>query len=770
MGHDYVEIAGIRWATMNIGATGITDAGQYFQWGDTTGYDKAVIGSKETNYKKPFDWMDYKFFNCLDDNLEESAITKYNSSDNKTRIDLSDDGARLNWRGNWRIPTKDELARLGEAVNVTVQDNYQNSGIRCYILTDKNDSSKVLVWPRSGFLEEGSGPWNPHECYYMSSDMDSTDEYYSRIYIAHIDHNVNADWNCRHNDRPNGHVIRPVLEKGKTRPVITSEPTARTGLVYNGTLQTLLQGGSSEVPGTFDYEKQTNAGNYQALWTFYPTDTDKYYTTNGTVAASIAKVTPTVTATPTAKTGLKYTGSAQYLLSGGTASVPGSFSYSTGTAVGSYTASWTFTPTDSVNYNTVTGGGISVSIAKADGYAIVYGESYTYDGSSHSLVYVYGNTGTMHYKVGSSGSWSTSIPYATSLGTYYIYWYMNESDNYNGIASSSTRYVTSYIEDKTFPTITSSPTARTGLKYTGSAQYLLEGGSANVSGSFSYDTGTNAGTYDAYWTFNPNDTSSYYSVTGGPVSATIAKATPVITETPYSNGAIYNGNSQPLLAGGSANVSGTFSYEYATDAGTYSSAHWAFTPSDTTNYEPEYGTASGTIYKANQSAPTAYGDTATYGSTATATASGGGGYGTLTWTNGNTLSEVGYKDTAAYWSGDGNHNASPESNTVRLEVNKASRSITWASSTSDMSVGDTRALSVNISAGSSDGTLVYSSSDTSKASINGSTLTAVGVGTSVITASITGGTNYEDASTSFTLTVNDACSCGDLTVNGTLES
>jgi hypothetical protein len=299
---------------------------------------------------------------------------------------------------------------------------------------------------------------------------------------------------------------------------------------------------------------------------------------------------------------------------------------------------------------------------------------------------------------------------------------------------------------------------------------LLEGGSANVSGSFSYDTGTNAGTYDAYWTFNPNDTSSYYSVTGGPVSATIAKATPVITETPYSNGAIYNGNSQPLLAGGSANVSGTFSYEYATDAGTYSSAHWAFTPSDTTNYEPEYGTASGTIYKANQSAPTAYGDTATYGSTATATASGGGGYGTLTWTNGNTLSEVGYKDTAAYWSGDGNHNASPESNTVRLEVNKASRSITWASSTSDMSVGDTRALSVNISAGSSDGTLAYSSSDTSKASINGSTLTAVGVGTSVITASITGGTNYEDASTSFTLTVNDACSCGDVTVNGTLES
>ncbi len=33
--HDFVEIGGKKWATMNIGAESITDTGLYFQWGDT---------------------------------------------------------------------------------------------------------------------------------------------------------------------------------------------------------------------------------------------------------------------------------------------------------------------------------------------------------------------------------------------------------------------------------------------------------------------------------------------------------------------------------------------------------------------------------------------------------------------------------------------------------------------------------------------------------------------------------------------------------------
>ena len=33
-GHEYVEIGGLKWATMNIGASQPSDYGLYFQWGD----------------------------------------------------------------------------------------------------------------------------------------------------------------------------------------------------------------------------------------------------------------------------------------------------------------------------------------------------------------------------------------------------------------------------------------------------------------------------------------------------------------------------------------------------------------------------------------------------------------------------------------------------------------------------------------------------------------------------------------------------------------
>jgi hypothetical protein len=34
-------------------------------------------------------------------------MSKYNSSDNKTVLDLEDDAAAANWGGAWRMPTKD---------------------------------------------------------------------------------------------------------------------------------------------------------------------------------------------------------------------------------------------------------------------------------------------------------------------------------------------------------------------------------------------------------------------------------------------------------------------------------------------------------------------------------------------------------------------------------------------------------------------------------------------------------------------------------------
>jgi len=151
-GHAYVEIGGLKWATMNIGASSVTDYGLYFQWGDTTGYVAANVGASGTTNAKPFNWADYKFGNGKS-SPGASGMTKYNSGDTKTVLDLCDDAARANWGGSWRMPTTAEFKALGAAVNTAWTQVNNVYGILC---TDKTDSSKTLFFPAAGRCSNGS--------------------------------------------------------------------------------------------------------------------------------------------------------------------------------------------------------------------------------------------------------------------------------------------------------------------------------------------------------------------------------------------------------------------------------------------------------------------------------------------------------------------------------------------------------------------------------------------------------------------------------------
>ena len=144
--HDYVEIGGVKWATMNVGATEITDTGLYFQWGDISGYTASQVGSGEG--QKYFDWADYKY--CSGAGTSSSAITKYNSTDGKTVLDAEDDAVTAAWGGTWRMPTIDEYSALDEAITTAWTTDYQGSGVSGLVLTDKTDSSKVLFFPACG--------------------------------------------------------------------------------------------------------------------------------------------------------------------------------------------------------------------------------------------------------------------------------------------------------------------------------------------------------------------------------------------------------------------------------------------------------------------------------------------------------------------------------------------------------------------------------------------------------------------------------------------
>ena len=154
-GHPYVEIGGVKWATMNIGATSPTDYGQYFQWGSTTGFLSGDVGSSSTALKKPFTWADYKFGNGTS-SAGASGMTKYNSGDTKTVLDLSDDTAHANWGGSWRMPTTEEFAALGNAVNTAWTGDYKSTGVAGIICTAKDGSGAQLFFPAAGDCGSGS--------------------------------------------------------------------------------------------------------------------------------------------------------------------------------------------------------------------------------------------------------------------------------------------------------------------------------------------------------------------------------------------------------------------------------------------------------------------------------------------------------------------------------------------------------------------------------------------------------------------------------------
>ena len=149
-GHQYVEIGGLKWATMNIGASQPSDYGLYFAWGDTQGYTAEQVGSGEG--KKYFDWADYKYGNGTD-SPDATGMTKYNSTDGLTTLEAVDDAAVANWGGSWRMPTTDEFQALGAAVNSAWTQVNNVSGMLC---TDKTDSSKTLFFPAVGYCYFGS--------------------------------------------------------------------------------------------------------------------------------------------------------------------------------------------------------------------------------------------------------------------------------------------------------------------------------------------------------------------------------------------------------------------------------------------------------------------------------------------------------------------------------------------------------------------------------------------------------------------------------------
>ena len=116
--HDYVLVNGLKWATMNVGASSPTDCGNYFAWGEIKGHTAVCSGEGAfTEDFANFDHTDSRYTGTWD---SVSGFADYNSpywngfsyskyTDSSSELLLSDDAAFWNWGGAWRMPGNEEL-------------------------------------------------------------------------------------------------------------------------------------------------------------------------------------------------------------------------------------------------------------------------------------------------------------------------------------------------------------------------------------------------------------------------------------------------------------------------------------------------------------------------------------------------------------------------------------------------------------------------------------------------------------------------------------
>jgi len=157
----------------------------------------------------------------------------------------------------------------------------------------------------------------------------------------------------------------------KANSTITTLPTA-SPIIYGQTLASSTLTGGSATPGggTFTFTAPTTApgaGTASQSVTYTPTDTTDYNTVTSSVSVVLNKANTTITIPPTASPITYGQPLAASNLSGGAGSTAGSFAFTTPGKMphgGTASQSVTFTPSDTADYNTVTGP-VGVTVNKA---------------------------------------------------------------------------------------------------------------------------------------------------------------------------------------------------------------------------------------------------------------------------------------------------------------------------------------------------------------------------------------------------------------------
>ena len=207
-GHEYVDLglpSGTLWATCNVGANSPEETGDYFSWGETTGYN-----SGKTN----FDWSTYKWCNGSINTLTKYCYSsEYGNIDNKTKLEPTDDAATVNWGSNWCTPSCEQLQELGFYTNLewTIMN-----GVYGHKITSKSNGNFIFI-PATGYLTGTSRRNSDFGCYW-SCELFSEKYVYGAIVLGSNSNGFTAGAGV--GTRCYGMPVRPVLlQKANIIPV-----------------------------------------------------------------------------------------------------------------------------------------------------------------------------------------------------------------------------------------------------------------------------------------------------------------------------------------------------------------------------------------------------------------------------------------------------------------------------------------------------------------------------------------------------------------------
>lgn len=133
--------SGLKWCSMNVGASKPEDYGNYYAWAETS----PKTSYTSSNYKYPA--------TSYSDGI--TIYKKYDTilgGDGKTVLEPEDDAATANLGNGWRTPTFNEFKELRENCTWTWKDNY--NGVKGMLVTGPNGNSIFL--PAGGWYDERS--------------------------------------------------------------------------------------------------------------------------------------------------------------------------------------------------------------------------------------------------------------------------------------------------------------------------------------------------------------------------------------------------------------------------------------------------------------------------------------------------------------------------------------------------------------------------------------------------------------------------------------